>query len=81
MFCRFAEPTTVSLGSDPMSEVYNSESQVVEHIQALELEARSLATKRDTAPQATDRHIFERLLAEVERRVLRLREHLRRKTR
>ena len=61
-----------------MSEVYNPESVIREHLESLELEARALVRKRDAAPPGDHRRVLERLLSEVEARVAALRRRLRR---
>ena len=52
-----------------MSEVYNPESESFKQLQALELEARQLAKKRDDAQSDGDRQILDKQLKEVESQV------------
>lgn len=61
-----------------MSEVYNPETLLRQRIEALEIEARTLVSKRDTAPANDDRQVLERMLGEIEARVTSLRRMLRR---
>ena len=62
----------------PMSEVYNPETLLRQRIEALEIEARTLVSKRDTTPANDDRQVLERMLSEIEARVTSLRRMLRR---
>jgi hypothetical protein len=61
-----------------MSEVYNPETLLRQRIEALEIEARTLVSKRDTTPANDDRQVLERMLSEIEARVTSLRRMLRR---
>ncbi len=61
-----------------MSEVYNPETLLRQRIEALEIEARTLVSKRDTSPANDDRQVLERMLSEIEARVTSLRRMLRR---
>jgi hypothetical protein len=61
-----------------MSEVYNPETLLRQRIEALEIEARTLVSKRDVAPASDDRQVLERMLSEIEARVTSLRRMLRR---
>lgn len=61
-----------------MSEAYNPETEIFEQLEALTLEARELAIKRDDAKTEEDRQVLERQLHEIERRVEHLKHRLRR---
>jgi hypothetical protein len=52
-----------------LSEVYNPETQVFERLEALEVEARELARKRDAAATPQDRQVIGRQLQEVEAQI------------
>jgi hypothetical protein len=60
-----------------MSEAYNPESSIYERLEALAVQARQLAQKRDAAASAQDRAVLQRQLEEVEARVDRLKQRLR----
>lgn len=59
-----------------MSEAYNPETKIYERLEALEVEARELAQKRDKAPDADDRKILDRQLKEIENEIALLRKKL-----
>ena len=49
-----------------MSETYNPETKTFERLEALEIEARGIAKKRDAAENADERQMLDRQLKEVE---------------
>lgn len=59
-----------------MSEVYNPETKLYERLEALAVEARQLAHKRDAAADADDRAVLDQQLREVEERIAHLRRRL-----
>lgn len=58
-----------------MSEAYNPESAIYEQLEALEIEARDLAKKRDAA-SADERAVLEQQLKETESQVAALKRKL-----
>ena len=60
-----------------MSEVYNPEADRFQELEALELEARQLAKKRDEASADPERQVYEKQLKEVEDRIAILKKKLR----
>ena len=60
-----------------MSEVYNPESEGFQQLEALEMEARDLAKRRDQAASNTERAVIEKQLQEAENRVAILKKKLR----
>ncbi len=56
-----------------MSEVYNPESQLLERLENLEIEARRLARKRDVSTNNKHREILTRQLQETEAQINHLR--------
>ncbi len=61
-----------------MSEAYNPETVVYEKLEALEVEARQLAQKRNAAANDNDRTILERQLKEIEEEIAGLKRKLKR---
>ncbi|MDX1681893.1 MAG: hypothetical protein R3336_02125 [Phycisphaeraceae bacterium] len=59
-----------------MSEVYNPEAALYQRIEALEIEARSMKTKRDEATSDADRTVRDRQLREIEKEIERLKRRL-----
>jgi hypothetical protein len=59
-----------------MSQVYNPESDLMEHIERLELEARDLRRKIEHLVNAQDRRVMNRQLQELEEQVARLQSRL-----
>ena len=60
-----------------MSEVYNPESEAYRKLEALELDARRIKQKLDTADSEEEHHVLQRQLTEVEGEITNLRRHLR----
>ena len=60
-----------------MSEVYNPEAEMFKQLEALNLKARQLATKRDEAGDDSDRKIITQQLQEVEAEIEVLKKKLR----
>lgn len=52
-----------------MSTIYNPESDLMEQIERLELEARNIRRKLQQAPSPDDKRVLERQLKEVEQEV------------
>ena len=59
-----------------MSQVYNPESELMEQIERLELEARDLRRKIEHLVNAQDRRVMNRQLQELEEQVSRLQSRL-----
>ncbi len=61
-----------------MSEAYNPETKIYEELEALEIEARQFAQKRDNVKDPQDRKMYEQQLSEVEGRIAVLKKKLKR---
>ncbi len=59
-----------------MSDTYNPETKDYERLEALEIEARKIAQKRDQAATPEDRKVLERQLEEVEGQINTLKKRL-----
>ena len=59
-----------------MSQVYNPESDLMEEIERLELEARDLRRKIEHLVNAQDKRVMNRQLQELEEQVSRLQSRL-----
>lgn len=59
-----------------MSEVYNPESEQYRELESLEVEARDLARRRNSAKSPQEREVLAKQLSETEKRIEALKRQL-----